>query len=163
MSAKNTSQRWVCCATVRPMETAFVDDTILQDALALKAQIALDACTTWARKSGMRWKLGMPFATLQPWVYPSAGGFQLEGEKIQVVSKVKYLGMVLDANGATAESLRGRVRPATGRLMERRGTATRHAANRGGTFLRYIRIVNVATQRVSETDITCRYDDDQRI
>jgi hypothetical protein len=35
-----------------------------------------------------------------------------------VVSKVKYLGMVLDANGATAESLRERVRAAMARLME---------------------------------------------
>jgi hypothetical protein len=94
---------------------------------------------------------------------PISRWFSTRGRETTVSKQSKNLGMVLDANGASAESLRGRVRPATGRLMERRGTATRHAANRGGTFLRYIRIVNVATQRVSETDITCRYDDDQRI
>jgi hypothetical protein len=44
MSEMKTSQELVCCATLRPMETAFVDDTILQDAVALKAQIALDVC-----------------------------------------------------------------------------------------------------------------------
>jgi hypothetical protein len=42
---------------------------------------------------------------LQPGGCPPAGGFQLEGEKLQVVSKVKYMGLVFDANGAAAESL----------------------------------------------------------
>jgi hypothetical protein len=47
------------------METAFVDDTILQDAVALKAQIALDMCAMWVRKSGMHWNLGKSFVMLQ--------------------------------------------------------------------------------------------------
>jgi hypothetical protein len=72
----------------------------------------------------MHWNLGKSFVMLQPGVYPPAGGFQLEGEKIQVVSKVKYLGMVLDANGATAESLRGRMRAGMARLMEIRRRST---------------------------------------
>jgi hypothetical protein len=45
-------------------------------------------------------------------------GVQLEGEKQQVVCKVKYFGMTLDAKGATPASLRGRVRAAMARLME---------------------------------------------
>jgi hypothetical protein len=60
---------------------------------------------------------------------------------------VKYFVSVLDANGATAESLRRRVRAATARIDGnggRRGTGKRHGASRGGTLLRYIRIVNIA-------------------
>jgi hypothetical protein len=44
-----------------------------------------------------------------------------------------------------------------------RGTGARHAASRGGTLLGHVRIVTVATLRVSDTDISSRYEDDQRL
>jgi hypothetical protein len=43
------------------------------------------------------------------------------------------------------------------------GTGLRHAVSRGGTLLQYIRIVSVAKRRVSDTDITSRYEDNQRL
>jgi hypothetical protein len=116
---KKTSQELVQYATARPMETAFADDTILQDAVALKVQFALDACAMWARKSGMHRKFGKLFVMMRPGMCPLAGGFELEGENPQVVSKVKIdLGVVLDANGASAESSRGRMWAAMARLVE---------------------------------------------
>jgi hypothetical protein len=44
--------------------------------------------------------------------------FQLEGEKRYIASEVKYLGMVLAANRAATEALRGRLRAAMARMME---------------------------------------------
>jgi uncharacterized protein YidB (DUF937 family) len=44
---------------------------------------------------------------LQPEGCPLARRLYLEGEKLQIVSKVKYLGIMLDANGAMAEALGG--------------------------------------------------------
>jgi hypothetical protein len=44
-----------------------------------------------------------------------------------------------------------------------RGTGARYAASRGGTLLGHVRIVTAATRRVSDTDISSRYEDDQRL
>jgi hypothetical protein len=51
---------------------------------------------------------------------PTSRWFPTRGRETTgtVESKVKYLGMVLDVNGATAESLRGRERAAMAQLME---------------------------------------------
>jgi hypothetical protein len=86
---------------------------------------------------------------------------------------VKYLRTLLDdANGDTAESLRGRARAAMARLIEMvdaralvRGMRLVHASHqcKGRHTLRYIRIVNVASRRVSDIDITSRYEYYQRL
>jgi hypothetical protein len=75
VSNKKNIRELVCFATIRPMETAFAGDTILQDAVAPKAQIELDVSAMWARKSGMHWNLGKACVMLQPGVCPPAGGF----------------------------------------------------------------------------------------
>jgi hypothetical protein len=55
---------------------------------------------------------------LQPVVGPPAGGFQLKVETLHIVRKVKHLGKVQDANGASAEVLRGSVRAAMAQYMQ---------------------------------------------
>jgi hypothetical protein len=100
---------------------------------------------------------------LQAGVCPAADCVLLEGEKIQVVSKVKYLELALDANGATAESLRGTVRPATARLMESMdaGALVRDMRPAGAAHY-YDTFVSSMWRRVSDTNITSQYDDNQR-
>jgi hypothetical protein len=62
---KKTDQSYVRCATVWPIEIAFADDTILQDVIALKAQIVFASCATRNRKSDVHWNLGYSLAILQ--------------------------------------------------------------------------------------------------
>jgi hypothetical protein len=111
VSEMKTSQELVRCATVRPMETArTIEFSNTQERFEGGNCIGRERHVGEVERNAL--VLGKPFLMLQPGVCPPAGGFQLWGEELQVVRKVKCLGMVVHAEGDIAASLRGRVRTA---------------------------------------------------